>query len=175
MIEVRVHGRGGQGGKKAMQILARAAYFSGFKTQDFAIYGAERKGAPVVSFCRMDKKGINTRGYIFEPDYILILDDSLNFDRCLKGRKPSTVVIINSNNKYKNIKNAYVVDATDIALEKTGRQTANVALLGGLLKYLEEVDIKFLEKAVSMELAKYGEEVTKKNAAAAMEAYNEIC
>ena len=70
----------------------------------------------------MDRKRINTRGYIFEPDYILILDDSLNFERCLKGAKPNTQIIINSNNKYKNIKNAHVVDATNIALEKIGRQ-----------------------------------------------------
>lgn len=175
MIEVRVHGRGGQGGKMAMQILARTAYLSGFKTQDFAMYGAERKGAPVTSFCRFDRQRVSTRGYIFEPDYIMILDDSLDIQKCLKGMKPNTILIINSNNKYKNIKNSKVVDATNIALERVGRPIANVALLGGLLKYLPDVDIKHLPKAVEIELGEYGKETVEKNVKAAMEAYDEIC
>ena len=64
MISIRLHGRGGQGVKKAAQILARAAYLAGYATQDFALYGAERRGAPVTSFVRMDKEKINTRGYV---------------------------------------------------------------------------------------------------------------
>jgi pyruvate ferredoxin oxidoreductase gamma subunit len=67
MISVRIHGRGGQGVKKAAQILARAAYLAGYYTQDFALYGAERRGAPVTSFVRLDKDPIKTRGYVWNP------------------------------------------------------------------------------------------------------------
>ena len=59
MISMRIVGRGGQGVKKSAQILARAAYLAGYQTQDFAVYGAERRGAPVTSFCRIDKEKIN--------------------------------------------------------------------------------------------------------------------
>ena len=58
MIEIRLHGRGGQGVKKASQILGRAGFLAGYYVQDFALYGAERKGAPLTSFVRLSKKPI---------------------------------------------------------------------------------------------------------------------
>ena len=63
MHEIRVHGRGGQGVKTTARILGRAAFIQGMHIQDFAIYGAERRGAPVASFCRIGKEEILTRGY----------------------------------------------------------------------------------------------------------------
>jgi len=172
MIEIRVHGRGGQGGKKAAQIIARTAFLNGYKTQDFALYGAERKNAPVVSFCRLDRKKINTRGYVFEPDYILIIDDSIDMETMLKGRKKNTVTIMNTKKKIKGI---YCVDATEMAIKEIGKPIgANVALAGGLLRFMKMLKLKDFEKAVAIELEKYGKDIVRKNIKAAKRCYDEI-
>ena len=94
-------------------ILGRAGYLAKFKTQDFAMYGAERKGAPVTSFVRVDKKAINTRGHIFHPDFILILDESLDLACNLTGSKPTTKTIINSKKKYKQKNMKILIQALD--------------------------------------------------------------
>jgi pyruvate ferredoxin oxidoreductase gamma subunit len=101
-MQLRIHGRGGQGGKLLAKMIARMFFLCGYETQDFAMYGAERRGAPVVSFVRWDKNPIRERGYIFEPDTVIILDDSLNFSVMLNGLKEKGVIIVNSR-KGKNI------------------------------------------------------------------------
>lgn len=175
MIEIRIHGRGGQGGKKAAQIIARAAYLSGYKTQDFAMYGAERKGAPVTSFVRFDKDEIRTRGYVFEPDYILILDETIDVNKCLSGRKDSTQIIINSKNKYKNIKNAYVIDATGIALKNVGCTISNIAIVGAWIKLFKKISFDKFEAAVKKEFeGKLKKDILNNNIKAAKECYNGI-
>lgn len=170
MIEVRFHGRGGQGIRKAAQILARAAYLSGYKTQDFALYGAERRGAPITSFARIDKKEIKTRGYIFEPDYIIILDETIPKTTTLKGKTKATKVIVNTHNP---VKHEGVIDATKIALEEIGTPLgANVALLGAFIHIIKVIRFEDLEKAVRIELSKYNEEILEKNIRAAKKCYD---
>ncbi len=148
MLEIRIHGRGGQGVKKAAQILGRAAYLSGFKTQDFALYGAERRGAPVVSFVRMDRKGINTRGYVFRPDCVLVLDETIG-EAVMEGAKNS-YVLVNSHNPRAG---CHVVDATAIATREAGSPLgANAALLGAFVAVRKEISLSNLEKAIKKEL-----------------------
>lgn len=77
MIKVRFHGRGGQGMKTSSRILGTAAFLSGLYAQDFPIYGAERRGAPVVAFTVVSEEPILERGYIFDPDILLISDETL--------------------------------------------------------------------------------------------------
>jgi pyruvate ferredoxin oxidoreductase gamma subunit len=77
MIAIRFHGRGGQGAKLASRILGRSGFLSGLEVQDFALFGAERRGAPVISFTRLSDKSIHERGYIDEPDLVVVMDDSL--------------------------------------------------------------------------------------------------
>ena len=77
MIEVRFHGRGGQGAKIASRILGRSGLLAGLYAQDFALFGAERRGAPVVSFTRVSETPIDQRGYIEEPDLVVVMDGSL--------------------------------------------------------------------------------------------------
>ncbi|MBD3361982.1 pyruvate ferredoxin oxidoreductase [Candidatus Woesearchaeota archaeon] len=174
MISVRIHGRGGQGVKKAAQILARAAYLAGYQTQDFALYGAERKGAPVTSFVRIDKKGINTRGYVWEPDFIIVLDDTLELSCHLKGRKKTTKELINTDQKLP-IKVPYChVDATGIAVKELGKNIPNIALLGGFVKIFKPITLENLEKAVEIELGKKHPEATKKNIRAAKQCYDKV-
>lgn len=172
MIEIRFHGRGGQGVKKSAQILARAAYIEGYYTQDFAIYGAERTGAPLTSFVRIDKDKISTRGYIFEPDYIVILDDSLDIEACLKGSKANTHVVINTKEKIKR-KNFHPVNATEIVLKYLKRPVANIAILGGFSKVSGIVSMKSLERAVGIEMEKHSD-IVERNIMAAREIFGMI-
>ena len=99
MLRVRLHGRGGQGIKTAGQILGSAAFFSGLQAQDFPLYGAERRGAPIVAFARVDRAPILERGPIAVPDLLLIGDESLLEDAQaapLCGADEKTVIFISS-------------------------------------------------------------------------------
>ncbi|MBW2978758.1 2-oxoacid:acceptor oxidoreductase family protein [Candidatus Woesearchaeota archaeon] len=174
MISIRIHGRGGQGVKKSAQILARASHIAGYKTQDFAVYGAERKGAPVTSFVRIDKKKINTRGYVWNPDFIIVLDDSLELSCHLTGRKKTTKEIINTTKKLK-IKVPYCkVDATSIAVKELGKNIPNVATLGAFIKIFKIIKLSHLEKAVEIEIGKKHPELVQKNIRAAKECYKKV-
>jgi pyruvate ferredoxin oxidoreductase gamma subunit len=174
MISIRIHGRGGQGVKKAAQILARAAYLAGYVTQDFALYGAERRGAPVTSFVRMDKNKINTRGYVWNPDYILVLDDTLELSCHLQGRKKATKELINTTKDLKLGVDYCKADATGVAMEILGRNVPNIALLGGFVKIFPEMDFKHLKKAVEIELGLKHPEAVKKNIEAAKICYDQV-
>lgn len=80
ILRVRFHGRGGQGAKTASRILGNAAFNDGYNAQDFPIYGAERRGAPVTAFTRFSESEITERGFIFSPDVVAVMDDSLTAD-----------------------------------------------------------------------------------------------
>jgi len=80
IIRVRFHGRGGQGAKTASRILGDAAFNDGYFAQDFPIYGAERRGAPVTAFTRFSDEKITEKGFVFAPDVSAIMDDSLISD-----------------------------------------------------------------------------------------------
>jgi len=86
MLRIRLHGRGGQGIKTASQILGSAAFYSGFQAQDFPLYGAERRGAPIVAFTRISENPILERGPIASPDILLIGDETL-----LEGAQPAPI------------------------------------------------------------------------------------
>jgi pyruvate ferredoxin oxidoreductase gamma subunit len=169
MFEVRFHGRGGQGIKKSAHLLAQIAFDSGYQTQDFAVYGAERRGAPVTSFTRFDKKPILERGYIFEPDLVIVLDESLNFKVMTKGLKSKGVIVINTKKKpkyfkktYKIKQKIYCIDATEIALKTIGKPLMNTAMMGAAVK-LVKLPFKALEKAVNEVFGKKGKEIVNKN------------
>lgn len=162
MFKVRCHGRGGMGVKMTAHTLGRAAFYSGYQTQDFALYGAERRGAPLTSFIRYDKKPIKERGYIFDPDAVIILDEHLNFSVMLEGLKPKGFVIINSKEKPEYFKKKYkikhkihCIDATEIALETLGKPIANMAILGAFVK-ISKLPLKNLEKAIEDQLKEVG-------------------
>lgn len=174
MIEIRLHGRGGQGVKKASQIIGRAGFLAGYYVQDFAMYGAERKGAPITSFVRLDKNPIRTRGHIFHPDHIIILDDTVDLNCDLTGAKPNTNILINTAKDFPGVKNLHKVDATEIALRNTGAQIANVVILGAFAKITQLFTLKQIEQAIRIELGKYPQELLDKNFKAAEEAYKKV-
>lgn len=157
MLEVRIHGRGGQGVRLAARILGRTAFLAGYQAQDFAMYGAERRGAPVISFVRFGLLPVLERGYIFEPDCVVLLDDTLNFFASTQGLKEKGFVIINTHREPSFFKEMlqkqklYCIDATHVALQLLNKPIANCAILGALVKKLG-LPFEKLEKAIETEL-----------------------
>ncbi len=122
MIRIRLHGRGGQGIKTASQILGTAAYLSDFQAQDFPLYGAERRGAPIVAFTRIAPDPVLERGPISRPDLLLIGDESLLDDNQaapLCGADADTVIFINSREDAGSLKNRLALNADPATLDLT--------------------------------------------------------
>jgi pyruvate ferredoxin oxidoreductase gamma subunit len=118
MFRVRLHGRGGQGIKTASQILGTAAFLSGYQSQDFPLYGAERRGAPIVAFTRISPKPILERGPISIPDLLLIGDESLLEDSQaapLCGSDDQTVVFVNSTKDPQILKKSFNLSSLPVA------------------------------------------------------------
>ena len=142
MIEVRWHGRGGQGAVTSVELLAVAAIAAGKYAQGFPSFGPERRGAPVAAFTRIDDKKINVRSGIYDPDVVLVLDSSLiGLVNVTEGLKPGGKLIVNTPNRLmKSVKNlnfsgtVATVDATGIARKEMGVPIANTTMIGALLK-----------------------------------------
>lgn len=177
MIEVRFHGRGGQGVVVASEVLARTAFRMGFEVSSFPFFGVERRGAPVTAYARFDKSPIRNKSSIYEPDYIVVLDNSLlKAIDVLEGLKPGGSALVNypdgkklerTSPRYKY----YVLDATAIAVSHgIGSQTApivNTSIMGGFAKMCPSISLEPLLESIR-ELAPAKEE---ENVAAAREAY----
>jgi len=123
MIEIRFHGRGGQGAVTAAEILAKAVFEEGKYTQAFPSFGVERRGAPVTAFTRISDEPIRRRYQIYEPKYVVVLDETLaNVVNLTSGLKDDGAVLINTERtsipslEKQNIE-THEVDATKIALD----------------------------------------------------------
>ena len=104
MIEVRFHGRGGQGAVTAAEILAKAAFEDGKYCQAFPFFGVERRGAPVMAFTRIDDQPIRRRYQVYKPDYVVVLDDGLlEVVDVFSGLKEGGKIIINTSNGVETI------------------------------------------------------------------------
>ena len=180
MIEIRIHGRGGQGAVVASKILADAVFSEGKQVQAFPHYGVERRGAPVAAFVRIDNRPIRLRNEIYEPDHLVILDQTLTKNpTVLKGLKPGGVVLINTGyppDKFHfdgDFKIA-TVDASRIALEhKLGSISApivNTAILGALARVIPVCSIDAVVEAIKKGVPIYPE----RNADAAKDAYEQV-
>jgi pyruvate ferredoxin oxidoreductase gamma subunit/2-oxoisovalerate ferredoxin oxidoreductase gamma subunit len=178
MIEIRFHGRGGQGAVTAANILAEAAFREGNDVQAFPYFGVERRGAPVTAFTKIDQKPIRVKSQIYEPDYVVVLAAQLveSID-VAEGLKPGGVVVINTNKPpeaYKQYIKGKIatVDATEIAINnKLGTRTApivNTAILGGLAKVSGIVTIDSIKASILDKSPAKKQE----NAQAAVDAFN---
>ncbi|MBI5969416.1 MAG: 2-oxoacid:acceptor oxidoreductase family protein [Deltaproteobacteria bacterium] len=142
MIEVRFHGRGGQGAVTSAEIIALAAIEEGKYAQGFPSFGPERRGAPVVSFARVDDKPIRLRSKIYQPDVAVVLDPSLlKILDPSQGLKPGGLLIINTNKSIEQIRSEFsfqvrlgIVDADRIAREELGLPITNTTMLGALVR-----------------------------------------
>lgn len=171
MIELRIHGRGGQGAVTASELLAIAAFKDGKFSQAFPSFGPERTGAPVEAYCRIADKFISLRTHVYEPDYILVLDESLlSVVDITKGLKKSGVIIINSEKKPSLKFKTYTINANKIALGVLGRPIVNTAMLGAFAKATKLISLKSIEEAIK---ERFPPELAKKNITAIKQAYEE--
>ncbi len=155
MIEIRWHGRGGQGAVTATELLAKAAVKQGLKAQAFAMFGPERRGSPVVAFTRIDKEPIEVRSHIYEPDVVVTLDPTImNIVDVSSGLKIKGTLVLNTKFSPQELKKSFpnfriaTVDATSIALQRLGVSITNTVMLGALLKAIGIVKLSNVEKAV---------------------------
>ncbi len=141
MIEIRWHGRGGQGAVTSVEMLALAAIEEGKYAQGFPAFGPERRGAPVMAFNRISDKPIKIRSGIYHPDVVVVLDPSLvGLVNVTEGLKPGGVLIVNTSKPASDIRKVlnykgklYTVDATAIAREELGVPITNTTMLGAVL------------------------------------------
>ncbi len=159
MHQIRIHGRGGQGGITTGQIMAIAAFYDGKQCQTFPMFGVERSGAPVVTFCRIDKKPINIRSQVYHPDAVIVLDSSLiDVVDVTTGITKDGLVIVNSNKSVEEIKRAlghekqnydvHVVDATSIAMQIFKKPIVNTPMLGAFSKTTKLFSLRALKKGI---------------------------
>jgi pyruvate ferredoxin oxidoreductase gamma subunit len=183
MIRVRFHGRGGQGAKTASRIVGTAAFLEGFIAQDSPVYGAERRGAPMVAYARIARGPILERGMIAHPDLVLVADESLLRDpaaRVLEGTTASTVVFVNTTLPVAQVPAGSVrvvaMDLTGLVLARLGTQGSISAPLGSVAARLLGLARLHVEGAVARELDDLGiaPERVRLNVGLAMECYDTV-
>ncbi|ARM74732.1 2-oxoacid:acceptor oxidoreductase family protein [Acidianus manzaensis] len=174
MLEIRFHGRGGQGVVTASNLLAVASDLDGYWSSAFPIYGAERRGAEIEAYCRIDSKPIRVTSPIENPDYVVILDPTLLkiSSNPLRGLKKSSVIVINSPETPTFNYRTFYTNATQIAvnfgLVKSGWPLVNIIMLGSLIKAIGKISLNSLEKAIDEE---FDEKIAESNKKAIRYAY----
>ena len=143
MIEIRWHGRGGQGAKTASLLLADAAFNTGKYIQGFPEYGPERMGAPITAYNRISDTPITIHSNIYEPDYVVVVDDTLlEAVDVTAGLKESGAIIINSTKSADVLKehlkdykgSIYTIDARKVSEEALGKYFPNTPMLAAIVK-----------------------------------------
>ena len=143
LIEIRWHGRGGQGAKTASLLLADAAFNTGKYIQGFPEYGPERMGAPITAYNRISDKPITIHSNIYEPDYVVVVDDTLlETVPVTSGLKNTGAIVINTTKNAEEIKGllkgyegkVYKIDARKISEEALGRYFPNTPMLAAIVK-----------------------------------------
>jgi 2-oxoacid:acceptor oxidoreductase gamma subunit (pyruvate/2-ketoisovalerate family) len=160
MIEIRFHSRGGQGAVIAAKILAVAFFKEGKFVQTFPSFGSEVRGAPVMAYTRVDDKQIQRRWNIYNPDYLIILDESLlKMSPTLGGLKDTGWIVLNTTRGPAQIVeqvarrfSVATVDATHIAFKHgLGSRTmpiVNTAILGGFAKVVSSIRVESIEETI---------------------------
>jgi len=181
MIEIRFHGRGGQGTVVASKILADAMAKEGSYVQAYPEFGVERRGAPVYAFIRIDNKPIYDKSRVYTPDHVVVVDPTLvEAIDVTEGLKPGGLVIINSDRRPEDFKlpdryRVTTINATEIAVKhKLGTLAApivNTAIIGAVIKILGLCRIESLVEAIREGVPIKPED----NVRAAEEAYAQAC
>jgi pyruvate ferredoxin oxidoreductase gamma subunit len=183
MLEIRIHGRGGQGAVTAAEMLSVAAFEEGRHAQAFPTFGSERTGAPVVSFCRIDDRPIRIHEPISHPDALLVQDPTLVHQvRLFEGVGDDAYVLLNTGRSFAELGLGDVVDrlrpgravcvpATEIARTELGRPLPNTALLGGFAALTGWVSLDSISGAIRQAFAG---EVGEANVRAAKTAHDRV-
>ncbi len=164
MVEIRIHGRGGQGSVSAAYLLALAAFESGLYAQAFPSFGAERRGAPISAFVRIHETPFARHCQVLSPDYLIILDESLIFlPETLSGLATSGGILVNSRKSRPEIQKQFLerglsfqedsrmelVGATEISLAHLGKSIPNTVLVSAFLSLTQIISQSSLEKALA--------------------------
>jgi pyruvate ferredoxin oxidoreductase gamma subunit len=180
MLQIRIHGRGGQGVVTAAEMLSVAAFEQGRHAQAFPSFGSERTGAPVVAFCRIDDHEIRLREPILAPDVLIVQDPTLLHQvDVFQGLQPDGYVLINSKRSFHDLGLADIeqrfrrerlttVPAAEIAMKHLGRPLPNAVLLGGFAALSGLITLEAVSHAIR---EKFSGKVADGNVAAAAEAY----
>lgn len=186
MIEIRWHGRGGQGAKTASLLLADIAFNTGKYIQGFPEYGPERMGAPITAYNRIDDKPIRIHSNIYEPNFVVVVDDTLiSCVDVTSGIKEGGSILVNSSKPIDEIKKSlggftgaiYSIDATKISMECIGMNFPNTSLLAAVVKIINLMSRSDLEKNM---LDSFKHKFSKKpevidpNMLAVMRSYDEV-
>ena len=166
LTEIRWHGRGGQGTKTASLLLAEVAFSTGKYVQGFPEYGPERMGAPLTAYNRISDTPITIHSNIYEPDYVIVVDDTLldSID-VTEGLKKDGAIIINTTKnkeeitkKIQNYSNIYTIDAKTISIETLGKYFPNTPMLAAIVKVSgimeEEAFLKNMKQSFNHKFAK---------------------
>lgn len=180
MLEIRFHGRGGTGSVLASRALTKAVFYAGKHSIAIPSFGAERRGALVLAFARIDDKKIYKRTQIYEPDVVVVFDDTLlELVDVVQGLKPDGIGVLNSPKKPEQIKlskptQVAVVDATKIAKEFLVQPVVNSAMLGSIIRSSEFITFENLERGIMSVFGdRLGNRMAKMNVEAARIAYEE--
>ena len=143
LIEIRWHGRGGQGAKTASLLLADAAFNTGKYIQGFPEYGPERMGAPITAYNRISDTPITIHSNIYEPDYVVVVDDTLlESVNVTGGLKEDGAIVINTTKDADYLKSVlkgykgsvYTIDARKVSMEALGKYFPNTPMLAAIVK-----------------------------------------
>ncbi len=167
LIEIRWHGRGGQGAKTASLLLADAAFNTGKYIQGFPEYGPERMGAPITAYNRISDTPITVHSNIYEPDYVVVVDDSLlESVNVTAGLKSEGAIVINTTKSPEYLKSVlkdytgsiYTIDARKISIEAMGKYFPNTPMLAAIVKVSkimsDEAFLKDMEGSFKHKFAK---------------------
>ncbi len=186
MLEIRWHGRGGQGTKTASLLLAEAAFEIGKQIQGFPEYGPERMGAPITSYNRISDTKIRIHSNIYEPDFVVVVDETLLKDiDVTAGLKEAGGIIINTEKTASEVRpllkgyagKVYTVDARKISMETLGKYFPNTPMLGGIVKItgiMEEDDFFSAMNNLFTRKFVHKPEMVKGNVEALSKAYKEV-
>lgn len=181
MVEVRIHGRGGQGVVTASDLIAMAAFAEGKHAQAFPSFGSERTGAPIVAYCRISDKQIRSREPVLLPDLVIVQDPTLlPILDVFSGLSDSGYALINSSKRSAELGltelqskqpagHFMTIPATDIARQHTGRTVPNAVLLGGVAALTGLYQMKSVEEAI---MQRFPGKVGQMNVAAAQAAFD---
>lgn len=180
ILEIRWHGRGGQGAWTASELLARAAILEGKYVQSFPEFGPERMGAPVAAFTRVSNEPIKIHCAVYNPDVVAVLDPTLlKTVPVADGLGEEGVIVVNSKDNPKEVRKflktdkgkVWAVPATEIAIKILGMPITNTAMLGAVARVTGIVNLESIEKTVR---ERFRKDVAEKNFAVIKEAYEEV-
>lgn len=177
--EIRWHGRGGQGAWTASELLAKAAISEGKHVQSFPEFGPERMGAPLAAYTRIDTKPIKLHCSIYNPNVVVVLDNTLlKTVNVTRGLSEDGVIVINTPDspaklrpKLKTTAYVWTVPATDIAVRILNVPITNTAMLGAVTRATSATTLASVEKVVKK---RFRQELAERNIAVIREAYKEV-